>query len=154
MRVYLFLFLFNSTPPLSLLSRYHLHITEPINATDLYLSLHQSDERMKFSERNIDIGITILKIIQKEKGEKEDNSNSLSGDDDDDNVGVTNSNDSDILYELICSTGHRTERQVQINSHLSVGNYLIIPSTTGCKVRRLYCLHYYLSISFLFCFLH
>ena len=98
---------------------------------DLYVSVHQKDTRCVGAGPYVDIGVTVLAFAP----------GTLSG------------------YELIASTGNSADRQNQTEELcLEPGQYLVVPTTTGCKLRRvrlharslfLHSLHYYH-----FCLLH
>ena len=73
----------------------------------LFLSVHQEDARCAGARPYLDIGVTVLRIR------------------------------SDYTYELVAGTGCAAERQNQTDEVLvGEGQYLLVPTTTGCKFRR------------------
>ena len=76
---------------------------------DVYVSVHQKDTRCVGAGPYIDIGVTVLAFSP----------GSQSG------------------YELIASTGNSADRQNQTEELcLEPGQYLVVPTTTGCKLRK------------------
>ena len=73
----------------------------------VYVSIHQKDTRCVGSGPYVDIGVTVLRL-----------------------------NAADNKYELVASTGNSADRQNQTESMcLEPGQYLVIPTSTGCKLR-------------------
>lgn len=79
------------------------------HSEDVYVSVHQKDTRCVGAGPYIDIGVTVLGFAP----------GSHSG------------------YELIASTGNSADRQNQTEELcLPPGQYLVVPTTTGCKLRK------------------
>ena len=79
------------------------------HSEDVYVSVHQKDTRCVGAGPYIDIGVTVLGFAP----------GSRSG------------------YELIASTGNSADRQNQTEELcLPPGQYLVVPTTTGCKLRK------------------
>jgi Calpain family cysteine protease/Calpain large subunit, domain III len=79
-------------------------LTLPERSDKIFFSVHQKDIRAVSSKAYIDIGVTVLKL------------NSATG-----------------KYTLVASTGNSAERQMQTKEmSLEAGQYLVIPTTTGC----------------------
>jgi calpain-15 len=71
-----------------------------------YFSLHQKDERIAGQEKYIDIGIAVMKL------------------------------DSSGRSELVNATANAVERQVQLKLVLSPGNYVVVPTSSGCRFQN------------------
>jgi len=69
----------------------------------VYFSLHQEDQRCENALPYLDIGVSILQIQP------------------------------DYTYKLMGSSGNSAERQNQVEVTLPPGQYLVVPTTTGCK---------------------
>ena len=69
----------------------------------MFLSVHQEDERCNKSKPYLDIGVTVLQIMP------------------------------NYTYKLISASGNSAERQNQTEVTLRSGQYLVVPTTTGCK---------------------
>jgi len=69
----------------------------------VYFSLHQEDQRCENALPYLDIGVSILQILP------------------------------DYTYKLMGSSGNSAERQNQTDVTLPPGQYLVVPTTTGCK---------------------
>ena len=75
----------------------------------VYVSVHQRDTRCVGSGPYIDIGVTVLQITP----------------------------DTHSGYTLIASTGNSSDRQNQTEGlSLNAGQYLVMPTSTGCKLRK------------------
>ncbi len=84
---------------------YSLHL--PQLARDLIVSVHQKDKRCIGSLPYLDFGVTILQA-----------------------TGVSGK------YRYIASSGNSVERQNQVEiSNLDAGDYILIPTSTGCKMQ-------------------
>jgi len=68
-----------------------------------FISVHQEDERCEGFKPYLDIGVTVLEILP------------------------------DHTYRLVASSGNSAERQNQTEVNLKKGQYLVVPTTTGCK---------------------
>ena len=69
----------------------------------VYFSLHQEDQRCEDALPYLDLGVSILQIQP------------------------------DYTYKLMGSSGNSAERQNQVEATLPPGQYLCVPTTTGCK---------------------
>merc|ERR1719230_1454818 len=69
----------------------------------MFISVHQEDERCEGSKPYLDIGVTVLQIMP------------------------------NYTYRLVASSGNSAERQNQTEVTLRSGQYLVVPTTTGCK---------------------
>ena len=75
----------------------------------VFVSVHQKDTRCVGAGPYIDIGVTVLQVTP----------DTRSG------------------YTLIASTGNSSDRQNQTESlSLEAGQYLVMPTSTGCKLRK------------------
>ena len=68
-----------------------------------YMSLHQEDQRCENALPYLDIGVSVLQILP------------------------------DYTYKLMGSSGNSAERQNQTDVTLPPGQFLVVPTTTGCK---------------------
>ena len=97
---------------------------------EMYITIHQKDKRIIDSLPYIDIGVTILQELTIEEQSNIHNSSDIH-------------NPSDIQYpsrkyRYIGSSGNSINRQNQLFiQNLKIGNkYLIIPTSTGCKMKQ------------------
>lgn len=76
---------------------------------DVYVSVHQKDTRCVGAGPYIDIGVTVLAFAP----------------------------GTQFGYALVASTGNSADRQNQTEEmSLEAGQYLVVPTTTGCKLRK------------------
>ena len=80
-----------------------MYILDVQEETDLYLAVHQKDERIVGAPKYLDIGVTLLKLA------------------------------ADNTYSLESSSGNSVSRENQVEVIVSPGRYVAIPTTTGCK---------------------
>ena len=83
----------------------------------VFVSVHQKDVRSTGSRPYIDIGVTVMQV----------DPSSESG------------------HKVIASTGNSCDRQIQTNSlSLPAGQYIIMPTSTGCKLSSVSMHHHYI----------
>jgi Calpain large subunit, domain III len=86
---------------------YSYTLTLPSDTDNVFVSVHQKDVRCKDSRPYIDIGVTVMEV----------DPSSASG------------------LRVVASTGNSCDRQNQTNSlTLIAGQYIIMPTSTGCKL--------------------
>mmetsp|Transcript_5084 Transcript_5084/g.14399 ORF Transcript_5084/g.14399 Transcript_5084/m.14399 type:complete len:841 (-) Transcript_5084:62-2584(-) len=84
-----------------------MYVLSITQATRVFLSVHQEDTRCANAKPYLDIGVTVMRIQP------------------------------DYTYELVGSSGNTAERQNQTDEvFLTEGQYLVVPTTTGCKFRQ------------------
>lgn len=82
-------------------------LTLPSDTGNVFVSVHQKDVRCKDSRPYIDIGVTVMQV----------DPSSASG------------------LRVVASTGNSCDRQNQTNAlTLTAGQYIIMPTSTGCKL--------------------
>ena len=80
-----------------------MYIFSNKTTSKVYFSIHQEDSRCENALPYLDIGVSILQILP------------------------------DYTYKLMGSSGNSSERQNQTDVTLPPGQYLVVPTTTGCK---------------------
>jgi len=92
-----------------------------------WVSLHQEDERVETAKPYLDMGVTVLKVLDDEWYADED---SIDYRDMKAAAAVLPP-----AMELTGATGVSVDRQTQLQLDLTPGRYLVVPHTTGCKFK-------------------
>jgi hypothetical protein len=92
-----------------------------------WVSLHQEDERVETAKPYLDMGVTVLQVLDDEwyaDGEAIDYRDMVAA-----------AAGSPPPMKLTGATGVSVDRQTQLQLQLKPGRYLLVPHTTGCKFK-------------------